>query len=958
LLGTWRSVTARRRNAAPFGFAAVVLAGLLAPASPVLAAPTNNWTFTKAANPTTYATVGQTINYTYTIVNTTDSTGHITSVTDTKVAAVNCPTTVVGNHATVVCTGTYTITLADVIAGSVTNSAEVKGDSCNDSCTEDHFATATITFIPAPSWKLTKTPSPKTYTAAGQAIAYSYVLTNTGNTVIASITITDNKVTPVTCPSDMINPGASMTCTGTYTTKAADVTAGSVKNTATASGIPEFGSLSDVTAHATITFKATPTWTLTKTPDPKIYTAAGQAINYTYVLKNTGNTSISAIKIADDKIATVTCPATTLAVGVSMTCTGTYTTRTADLSAGSVTNTATATGTPSSGTLAPATAQATITFGPRASWALTKTPNPTTYSAAGQSIKYTYVLTNTGNVRITAISLTDNKIAEVSCPATAISPSKSMTCTGDYTTTAHDVTAGSVVNKATATGIAGTSPGPAAPKLPPVSATAKVTFKATGQGSITIIKTASGGNDRFNFTSSVGSAASFVLATSGGKAMRTFTSLKAGTYSFTEVSLPLHWKLADLSCTGDTGGKKTTVSLGTRTATVGLDDGEAITCTFVNLFDEDLHRHETKEVIKRFLSHRLTLLLDEEPDRPRLIRRSPGTLWDGGAQNGAAAPFTMSGGSDGLSTRLSFATSMSQMAQAQANADARDADKSQQAMAYAPGDRLPVKAWPKAVPSTNPVDVWMEAHFSQFKANAGGVDNSGHFGVVYLGADYLVNPGFLVGALLQVDSMTESSKSLNSDVRGTGAMAGPYVSARISENFFFDARTAWGLSDNRINPFGTYQDKFSTNRWLSSANLTGNWAYGNLRVTPSAGLTFIQEMQQSYVDSLGVLISGQTVSLGRFKFGPEFAYRIDGANGTTYEPHVSISGIWDFDRPQTDTIDGLLIGPNAFHVMTQFGILARSANGYSLRLAGSYDGLGSSTFHDVGGQIWLNVPFN
>ena len=84
---------------------------------------------------------------------------------------------------------------------------------------------------------LVKTPDPKTFTAAGDVITYTYTLTNTGDTTLAGpFTVTDNKAT-VTCPDDTtLAPGASLTCTATYAITGADVSAGKVINTATAHG--------------------------------------------------------------------------------------------------------------------------------------------------------------------------------------------------------------------------------------------------------------------------------------------------------------------------------------------------------------------------------------------------------------------------------------------------------------------------------------------------------------------------------------------------------------------------------------------------------------------------------------------------------------------------------------------------------------------------------------------------
>ena len=90
------------------------------------------------------------------------------STFDDKVATINCPTTVLNAQTSITCTGTYTITAADVTVGSVTNNASFAADVCNDGCIRSAVASATVTFAAQPSWTLAKTPSPTTYTAAGQ----------------------------------------------------------------------------------------------------------------------------------------------------------------------------------------------------------------------------------------------------------------------------------------------------------------------------------------------------------------------------------------------------------------------------------------------------------------------------------------------------------------------------------------------------------------------------------------------------------------------------------------------------------------------------------------------------------------------------------------------------------------------------------------------------------------------
>ncbi|MCW2812727.1 MAG: Cna domain protein, partial [Nocardioides sp.] len=72
---------------------------------------------------------------------------------------------------------------------------------------------------------------------AGDRITYGFRVTNTGNVPLNPVTVADPKVGPVTCPTGSLAVGATVTCTPVvYTLTQADVTAGAVDNTATATG--------------------------------------------------------------------------------------------------------------------------------------------------------------------------------------------------------------------------------------------------------------------------------------------------------------------------------------------------------------------------------------------------------------------------------------------------------------------------------------------------------------------------------------------------------------------------------------------------------------------------------------------------------------------------------------------------------------------------------------------------
>ena len=210
---------------------------------------------------------------------------------------------------------------------------------------------------------------------------------------------------------------------------------------------------------------------------------AGETITYTLSVTNNGNVTISNLTITDPLVTVMGGPLATLAPGATdnTTFTATYIITQADIDAGMVTNTATANGTDPNGD--------PVTDDSDDPTDLTDTdddndgdpedPTVTTIDAVpqlqvtkvgtvdlganngldeGDVINYNLVVTNTGNVTITGISLTDPNadLGSISCtPMTAfdLDPGASAMCTAVHTITAGDIATGSVTNTATAEGM-------------------------------------------------------------------------------------------------------------------------------------------------------------------------------------------------------------------------------------------------------------------------------------------------------------------------------------------------------------------------------------------------------------------------------------------------------------------------------------------------------------------------
>ena len=238
----------------------------------------------------------------------------------------------------------------------------------------------------------------------------------------------------------------------------ADVDAGSVTDTATAgaTSVSDVALTSPTSSVIVPASEAVSALSLADSTASTGYGAAGDTISYNYLVTNTGTTTLSGISISDSLIPSgaISCPAGTLAPEASVTCTGTYQVTQADVDAGSVTDTATAGATNPAGD-AEASAPSSVTVG--AAYAtsgltLVDSSPTTSYGAAGDTISYNYLVTNTGTTTLSGISISDSLIPSgaISCPAGTLAPEASVTCTGTYQVTQADVDAGSVTDTATA----------------------------------------------------------------------------------------------------------------------------------------------------------------------------------------------------------------------------------------------------------------------------------------------------------------------------------------------------------------------------------------------------------------------------------------------------------------------------------------------------------------------------
>ena len=93
-------------------------------------------------------------------------------------------------------TGTYTVTQADINHGSIVDHATTQGTTPSSGTVNATSNTVTVTVTQSPSLSIAKSANPTTVTAAGQPIAYTFTVTNTGNLTLTSVGVTDVPTAP------------------------------------------------------------------------------------------------------------------------------------------------------------------------------------------------------------------------------------------------------------------------------------------------------------------------------------------------------------------------------------------------------------------------------------------------------------------------------------------------------------------------------------------------------------------------------------------------------------------------------------------------------------------------------------------------------------------------------------------------------------------------------------------
>ncbi len=225
-----------------------------------------------------------------------------------------------------------------------------------------------------------------------------------------------------------------------------------------------------------------------------------------------------------------------------------------------------------------------------------------------------------------------------------------------------------------------------------------------------------------------------------------------------------------------------------------------------------------------------------------------------------------------------------------------------------------------------------------------------------IGRHIKVNPNLLVGGMLQFDHMDQTDGAAK--VQGTGWLAGPYFVARLPEkDLYFDGRLLYGQSSNKITPFGTYTDKFDTNRLLASLQVSGVLDYGEVDIIPSLKASYAREAQSAYTDTPGNRIPKQTVELGQIEAGLAFVAPMPlytGEGEMTLTGGVKAIGSFVNGSGHAASVSPDYEGGRA---RIDLGMMHRMVNGGQFQIQSYYDGIGASGYDSYGISFSLEYQF-
>src|SRR5699024_9299654 len=315
-----------------------------------------------------------------------------------------------------VCEGSYTVTQTDVNNGFVFNEATVTGKDPDDNDVTDEAETNTG-LDQNPAIALDKQVVSDGPYGLNDTISYEITATNTGDVDLYNVVVEDILLTPSTATCATVAPTDSCVLSGTYTVTQDDVEAGEVHNVATVDAEDPSGSNVRGEDEVTTPVTQNPGIELDKEVTSSGPYEVDADIEYSLTVHNTCAVHLTDVVVNDPLLGgEISCSPDVLAPGATTTCgPGSYTITQADVDNGGVTNPATATGKDPSDNDVTDSDSTSTELDRHPDIELVKEVISTGDYGLDDEIEYRITATNTGNVTLFDVEISDPLLGALDC---------------------------------------------------------------------------------------------------------------------------------------------------------------------------------------------------------------------------------------------------------------------------------------------------------------------------------------------------------------------------------------------------------------------------------------------------------------------------------------------------------------------------------------------------------------
>ena len=201
------------------------------------------------------------------------------------------------------------------------------------------------------------------------------------------------------------------------------------------------------------------------------------------------------------------------------------------------------------------------------------------------------------------------------------------------------------------------------------------------------------------------------------------------------------------------------------------------------------------------------------------------------------------------------------------------------------------------------LSIWVNGGYSAFDEDQQAIDADGDTWSMAVGADWQFSDRFVAGVSL-AGSVSDVNTTFNDgDIETTGYTISPYFVTILGANKNVLIDGAFGYTSNSNDAkrsFGAITSSYDSSSWFVSGNLSYIFNRGNFRITPKAGILWLDNTTDGYTESGGLVIDESGSKLGRLTAGG----RLDYTKYQSFTPYVSLTGEYDFETEDYSTFTG------------------------------------------------------